>query len=59
MGREELKPPTAVISMKLPLSPSYKFEKEEGGEGLKEEEWEAAPPAVIPGSATACGIRPR
>ena len=39
--------------MKPPLSPSYKFEKEEGGEGLEEEEGEAAPPAVIPGSATA------
>jgi len=40
--------------MKPPLSPSYKFEKEEkGGEGLEEEEREAAPPAVIPGSATA------
>ena len=38
--------------MKPPLSPSYKFEKEEGGEGLEEEEGEAAPPAVIPGSAT-------
>ena len=37
-----------------PLSPSYKFEKgKEGGEGLEEEEGEAAPPAVIPGSATA------
>jgi len=24
--------------MKPPLSPSYKFEKEEGGEGLEEEE---------------------
>ena len=35
------------------LSPSYKFEKEEeGGEGLEEEEGEAAPPDVIPGSAT-------
>jgi len=45
-------PSTAVISMKPPLSPSYKFEKEEGGEGLEEEEGEAAPPAVIPGSAT-------
>ena len=46
-------PPTAVISMKPPLSPSYKFEKEEeGGEGLEEEEGEAAPPAVILGSAT-------
>ena len=46
-------PPTAVISMKPPLSPSYKFEKgEEGGEGLEEEEGKAAPPAVIPGSAT-------
>ena len=31
-------PPTAIISMKPPLSPSYKFEKEEGGEGLEEEE---------------------
>ena len=41
--------------MKPPLSPSYKFEKEEeGGEGLEEEEGEAAPPAVIPGSATVC-----
>ena len=40
--------------MKPPLSPSYKFEKEEGGEGLEEEEGEAAPPAMIPGSATAC-----
>ena len=50
MGQEGLKPPTAVISMK----PSYKFEKEEeGGEGLEEEEGEAAPPAMIPGSATA------
>ena len=48
-------PPTAVISMKPPLSPSYKFEKEEGGEGLEEEEWEVAPPVVIPGSATAYG----
>ena len=38
--------------MKPPLSPSYKFEKEEGGEGLEEEEGEAAPPAMIPGSAT-------
>ena len=39
--------------MKPPLSPSYKFEKEEeGGEGLEEEEEEAAPPVVIPGSAT-------
>ena len=38
--------------MKPPLSPSYKFEKEEGGEGLEEEEGEAAPSAVIPGSAT-------
>ena len=46
-------PPTAVISMKPPLSPSYKFEKEEEGvEGLEEEEGEAAPPSVIPGSAT-------
>jgi len=46
-------PPTAVISMKPPLSLSYKFEKEEeGGEGLEEEEGEASPPAVIPGSAT-------
>ena len=45
--------------MKPPLSLSYKFEKEEGGEGLEEEEGEAAPPVVIPGSATACGIRPR
>ena len=42
-----------------PLSLSYKFEKEEGGEGLEEEEGETVPPAVIPGSATACGIRPR
>ena len=40
--------------LKPPLSPSYKFEKEkEGGEGLEEEEGEAAPPAMIPGSATA------
>ena len=47
-------PPTAVISMKPPLSLSYKFEKEEeGGKGLEEEEGEAAPPAMIPGSATA------
>ena len=38
--------------MKPPLSPSYKFEKEEGGEGLEEKEGEAAPPAMIPGSAT-------
>ena len=39
--------------MKPRLSPSYKFEKEEeGGEGLEEEEGEAAPPAVILGSAT-------
>jgi len=55
VGWEGLKPPpTAVISMKLPLSLSYKFEKEEeGGEGLEEEEEEAAPPAMIPGSATA------
>ena len=46
-------PPTVVISMKPPLNLSYKFEKdEEGGEGLEEEEGEAAPPAVIPGSAT-------
>jgi len=46
-------PPTAVISMKPPLSPSYKFEKEEEeGEGLEEEEGEAAPPAMIPGSVT-------
>ena len=45
--------------MKPPLSPSYKFEKEEeGGEGLEEEEAEAAPPAVIPGSATVCGYCP-
>ena len=44
--------------MKPPLSPSYKFEKEEeGGEGLEEEEGEAAPLAVIPGSATAWGSR--
>ena len=44
MGREGLKPL---------LSSSYKFEKEEeGGEWLDEEEGEAAPPAVIPGSAT-------
>ena len=42
--------------MKPPLSPSYKFEKEEGGEGLEEEEGEAAPPAVIPGSATVWNI---
>ena len=48
-------PPTAVIFMKPPLSPSYKFEKEEeGGEGLEKEEGEAATPAVIPGSATGC-----
>ena len=46
-------PPIVVISMKPPLSLSYKFEKEEeGGEGLEEEEGEAAPPAVISGSAT-------
>jgi len=52
VGREGLKsPPTAVISMKPP-SPSYKFEKEEGEERLEEEEGEAAPPVVIPGSAT-------
>ena len=53
MGREGLKAPlrTAVISMKFLLS-SYKFEKEEGGEGLEEEEGEAAPPTVITGSAT-------
>jgi len=38
--------------MKFLLS-SYKFEKEEGREGLEEEEGEAAPPAVIPDSATA------
>ena len=43
--------------MKPPLSPSYKFEKEEeGGEGLEEEEGEAAPPAVIPASATGSRI---
>ena len=47
-------PTTAVISMKPPLSPSYKFEKEEGGEGLEKEEGEAAPPVVISGSATGC-----
>ena len=54
VGREGLKPsPTAVISIKPSLNLSYKFEKEEeGGEGLKEEEEEAAPSAVIPGSAT-------
>ena len=41
--------------MKPPLSPSYKFEKEEeGGERLEEEEGKAAPPAVISDSATAC-----
>ena len=40
--------------MKPPLSPSYKFEKEEeGGERLEEEEGKAAPPAVISDSATA------
>ena len=52
MGREGLKPPYCCNLHEAPLSPSYKFEKEEGGEGLEEEEGEAAPPAVIPGSAT-------
>ena len=51
MGREGLKPPTAVIFMKLLIN-SYKFEKEEGGEGLEEEEGEATPPAVISDFAT-------
>ena len=54
MGREGLKPPYRCNLHEAPLSPSYKFEKEEeGGEGLEEEEGEATPPVVIPGSATA------
>ena len=52
VGREGLKPPYRSNLHEAPLSLSYKFEKEEGGEGLEEEEGEAAPPAVIPGSAT-------
>ena len=47
-------PPYRCNLHEAPLSPSYKFEKEEeGGEGLEEEEGEAAPPTVILGSATA------
>ena len=53
MGREGLKPPYRCNLHEAPLSPSYKFEKEEGEERLEEEEGEAAPPAMIPGSATA------
>ena len=50
-------PPYRCNLHEAPLSLSYKFEKEEeGGEGLEEEEGEAAPPAVIPGSATACWV---
>ena len=58
MGREGLKPPYHYCNLhETPLSPSYKFEKEEeGGEGLEEEEEEAAPPVVIPASATACTL---
>ena len=53
MGREGLKPPYRCNLHEAHLSPSYKFEKEEEGvEGLEEEEGEAAPPAVIPSSAT-------
>jgi len=53
VGREGLKPPYCCNLHEAPLNPSYKFEKEEeGGDGLEEEEGEASPPAVIPGSAT-------
>ena len=52
VGREGLKPPYRCDLHEAPRSPFYKFEKEEeGGEGLEEEEGEAAPPAVIPASA--------